>query len=175
MKTHTGYFNPRGERPRHRSAVLWLEHFNPRSPRGERRCCGRHLPVSEKFQPALPATLPPATGKDFNPRSPRGERLRLFSVQRFAVVISTRAPRAGSDACSRRRTCRHRYFNPRSPCGERHILHRAGIDAAIFQPALPARGATCRSCQGHHRASISTRAPRAGSDQFRNGGYGRFT
>ena len=57
------------------------EHFNPRSPRGERR------------RPA-PRTHPRPY---FNPRSPRGERLRRRSWPSGRSSISIHAPREGSD------------------------------------------------------------------------------
>ena len=37
------------------------------------------------------------------------------------------------------------YFNPRSPHGERQGFKFRGIDDVIFQPTLPARGATVRT------------------------------
>ena len=56
------------------------------------------------FQPTLPARG--ATGSaggrishfsHFNPRSPHGERLYLYASAEQCLVISTHAPRAGSD------------------------------------------------------------------------------
>ena len=100
--------------------------FNPRSPRGERRS----------------ARAPPGRRRSFNPRSPRGER--PWTIQRCqgsgsfqsalpargatgrrvaepkVLVVSIRAPRAGSD---RHRAPQHRKKKR-------------------FQSALPARGAT---------------------------------
>ena len=102
------------------------------------------------FQPALPArgatwgeraharvrgisTRAPREGSDsarrtrwlwtcnFNPRSPRGERPKGFGAFNAEAVISTRAPREGSDRLG--------YITSR--------------DLLTFQPALPARGATC--------------------------------
>ena len=80
---------------------------------------------------------------DFNPRSPHGERLPLF-----VLVIK-------SDV----------HFNPRSPHGERQLALDAGGVRTIFQPTLPARGATCPYCGTEMQCdSISTHAPRTGSD-----------
>ena len=101
----------------------------------------------------------------FNPRSPHGER--PFVVRSIAAVY---------------------YFNPRSPHGERHKAFLTfPAPPPIFQPTLPARGATqwkmqlsrCkshfnpRSPHGERRdlvtltrrdQGISTHAPRTGSD-----------
>ena len=62
--------------------IAMQRHFNPRSPRGERRI----------------STIPSASDSiNFNPRSPRGERLicRINSSQKG--YISIHAPREGSD------------------------------------------------------------------------------
>ena len=56
-------------------------HFNPRSPRGERRT--PHL--RECYHP------------DFNPRSPRGERRGALTAETVYLPISIHAPREGSD------------------------------------------------------------------------------
>ena len=37
------------------------------------------------------------------------------------------------------------YFNPRSPHGERHFIHLHTARSRVFQPTLPARGATAQS------------------------------
>ena len=84
------------------------------------------------------------------------------------MIISTHAPRTGSDLTWQ--TCRIRknrfqptlpargatpprtrrrwarcYFNPRSPHGERRCAMSVKIVSLLFQPTLPARGATCTS------------------------------
>ena len=129
---------------------LWLHHFNPRSPHGERQCrvadgcpCNPFqstLPArgatiadsakqraARKFQSTLPArgATSPAAGSagarsHFNPRSPHGERQRVRDAPTRAVVISIHAPRTGSDTFAM--------------CSS-----AAGM---IFQSTLPARGAT---------------------------------
>ena len=55
-------------------------------------------------------------------------------------------------------------FNPRSPCGERLEGLKQLPDNSIFQPTLPVRGATYMSKVFDATYSISTHAPRAGSD-----------
>ena len=128
------------------------KHFNPRSPHGERRWVfvDKVLPLN-----------------NFNPRSPHGERLLFRALRRAHIVISTHAPRTGSDLLSGREalldlisthaprtgsdsqrlwkeytTCN---FNPRSPHGERR---RGCADAGTDSPP------------------ISTHAPRTGSDSM---------
>ena len=129
--------------------TLWTLHFNPRSPCGERRqAVGRRDGV---WDISIRAPLAGSDG-----RAQHREPNRRISI---------RAPLAGSDLAS---PCGGRlkvHFNPRSPCGERqHVLSHgtvnavisiraplAGSDvvnvnsadiAAIFQSALPLRGAT---------------------------------
>ena len=58
------------------------------------------------------------------------------------VVISTHAPRTGSDG----------------------IARGTGTDVATFQPTLPARGATQPHGANAPKFGISTHAPRTGSD-----------
>ena len=77
----------------------------------------------------------------FNPRSPHGERL--------SENITSQKPN---------------YFNPRSPHGERRKITIICKLTQRFQPTLPARGAT-RGTNGSIAAyTISTHAPRTGSD-----------
>ena len=146
--------------------------FQPTLPaRGATDTAADHQRCKAAFQPTLPARGATAgtdgvydITKDFNPRSPHGER-------------RTRRPRA-------LRTGQH--FNPRSPHGERPGGTKTRNQREIFQPTLPARGATCPP---HHAVSalpfqptlpargatqckgrilqyflISTHAPRTGSD-----------
>ena len=128
-----------------------------------------------------------ALGAYFNPRSPHGERRALVGAQQLIEVISTHAPRTGSDACPASCRCPPMDFNPRSPHGERRfpgcILRRGkafqptlpargatqnryqvGDIIQIFQPTLPARGATKQAEEIAEGWNISTHAPRTGSD-----------
>ena len=106
------------------------------------------------FQPTLPARgATVAAGKDENRR-----------------IISTHAPRTGSDGQPREPIGSKSNFNPRSPHGERQIGAVPGRKLNVFQPTLPARGATIlRVClPRNHR--ISTHAPRTGSDDVSDDG-----
>ena len=103
-----------------------LRNFNPRSPHGERLKEGFSLFNHQVFQPTLPA---------------RGATL-LPDAPAVADGISTHAPRTGSDICASRHPADGSDFNPRSPHGERPFsLYNDGL-YTVFQPTLPARGAT---------------------------------
>ncbi len=155
-----------------RDSLMSVQHFNPRSPRGERPHETLIPLLRFLFQPTLPsrgATSPSGTcrgiSRDFNPRSPRGERQghNLFPCNRcristhaplagsdiwsafelsLNIFISTHAPLAGSDDESIRLDFYTKNFNPRSPRGERH---------QEFDP-------------WKDQLEISTHAPLAGSD-----------
>ena len=125
-------------------------HFNPRSPHGERHQC----------------ELLGLFAGDFNPRSPHGERLRPTWGVLDELHISTHAPRTGSDDAPHTDAdaVLLENFNPRSPHGERpYTIARRCADKR-FQPTLPARGATNDPRWDHLKTSISTHAPRTGSD-----------
>ena len=128
---------------------LYYRNFNPRSPHGERLEVTRGLAMTNVFQPTLPArgaTAPSPNFPDenlyFNPRSPHGER------------------RSSADSSKR---C-FAHFNPRSPHGERLSPEPIPASAPLFQPTLPARGATVIATAFALAPNISTHAPRTGSD-----------
>ena len=146
------------------------------------------------FQPTLPARG--ATwveihrwlyAIDFNPRSPHGERPAPITVFDIHYTISTHAPRTGSDAICYPDDTGTDNFNPRSPHGERPCGVGGVFPGDVFQPTLPARGATCtvgairrsplvfqptlpargatsRDALNGAPVEISTHAPRTGSD-----------
>ena len=105
-------------------------HFNPRSPHGERQL--RHVLHAGRrnFNPRSPHgerrrnAAKAAAGTHFNPRSPHGERLFWRTLPDYVL-----------------------HFNPRSPHGERPAIGQPIHPILLFQPTLPARGATimCRS------------------------------
>ena len=103
-----------------------IKNFNPRSPCGERPSVVDNVAVTVEFQSTLPV---------------RGAT-KMARAYNVSDSISIHAPRAGSDAPTRRLHHLRVYFNPRSPCGERR-------HSGLFRP-----------CQ----APISIHAPRAGSD-----------
>ena len=134
-------FNPRsphGERRRRRADYQVTGDFNPRSPHGERPASTHALIVNVRsFQPTLPArgatsfhsVHPFCTA--FQPTLPARGATADWAVRRIAELISTHAPRTGSDLMQ--------MLKEPKEC--------------IFQPTLPARGATLYQ-------ALSTRDPR---------------
>ena len=123
------------------------------------------------FQPTLPARGATSVrlstmqaSSNFNPRSPHGERHELFTIVFSDMLISTHAPRTGSDGSGNPRHQCASHFNPRSPHGERPRKAHGIAYRVTFQPTLPARGATSGRRFVHIHQAISTHAPRTGSD-----------
>ena len=107
-------------------------------------------------------------------------------------MISTHAPRTGSDTIFTMLLLRISNFNPRSTHGERrqhydrtryHLLFQPTLPARgatrptmtaarsrRFQPTLPARGATALDHVAQVLDCISTHAPRTGSDVYTHSG-----
>ena len=104
------------------------QHFNPRSPHGERR-------VSVSTYTA---------NDDFNPRSPHGERRHAVEVAFQQGGISIHAPRTGSDEDVLFGLFADEEFQSTLPARgatqDVEFLDSAKQD--IFQSTLPARGAT---------------------------------
>ena len=123
-------------------------YFNPRSPHGERLSMDTKLPMASQFQPTLPA------------RGATAGQLGIATEN----IISTHAPRTGSDVRIGSLLPGLKNFNPRSPHGERPNFGAKAAGSAAFQPTLPARGATRTTRVWKPRRRISTHAPRTGSD-----------
>ena len=86
------------------------------------------------------------------------------------LLISIRAPLAGSDRPSRTRRWTASYFNPRSPCGERPWRGFWWTAApAYFNPRSPCGERPHRPECGAEVVDISIRAPLAGSDRRYSG------
>ena len=122
------------------------QHFNPRSPHGER--------------PTVSVTTHESTY--FNPRSPHGER-RVRDAPTRAVVISIHAPRTGSDRCRMAGWHTQPDFNPRSPHGERRTANISPPASCRFQSTLPARGATRTSPPDESRPRFQSTLPARGA------------
>ena len=130
-----GHFNPRsphGERPVRLSYPRRTGYFNPRSPHGERHHKDGRTTGRLEFQPTLPARGA-TRRRDLHPRR---------------RDISTHAPRTGSDSAASASASAFRYFNPRSPHGERLKRMSLRRSSCVFQPTLPARGATPADAHG---------------------------
>ena len=104
------------------------QHFNPRSPCGERLKAAVVAYCREKFQSTLPVRG--ATSPSFG--SERGSR------------ISIHAPRAGSDHPFPPTPAMERHFNPRSPCGERRVVYCLGLRAIRISIHAPRAGSDRR-------------------------------
>ena len=148
-------------------------HFNPRSPHGERHGGGVLLVSLEIFQPTLPArgatplvSILKLAYNSFQPTLPaRGATLAFVSHIFARGVISTHAPRTGSDQSEKGASRRDDNFNPRSPHGERRVLAARLRPAGNFNPRSP-HGERLPDVKILIRkpTDISTHAPRTGSD-----------
>ena len=150
---------------------LRLNHFYPRSPRGERRVAG--------IWTALPV--------DISIHAPREGSDLAMQKANLTWKISIHAPREGSDACcwardisaalflstlpARGATLRSAHvqcisldFYPRSPRGERQGDFIGALYTPKFLSTLPARGATGCISILYGGVDISIHAPREGSD-----------
>ena len=124
------------------------QHFNPRSPCGERPVrLGENI-LDLKFQSTLPvwgATgLPdgPKDRTDISIHAPRVGSDGAGQVRPFCQVISIHAPRVGSDKSDQAPNIDQTHFNPRSPCGERPGKIALWRLTHEFQSTLPVWGAT---------------------------------
>ena len=122
--------------------------FNPRSPHGERPDGEHPFTRFDDFNPRSPHgerlfdCVFHICAFYFNPRSPHGERPEYNPIENYDRTISTHAPRTGSDRLTR------------TICQKN----------TVFQPTLPARGATFTMVFVLDNNKISTHAPRTGSD-----------
>ena len=123
------HFNPRSPRGERRGSVERRlpdrYDFNPRSPRGERRVSAPAFSVPRPFQSTLPArgatdeVLPGDTFRVISIHAPREGSDDLWRANNATLGISIHAPREGSDRGGGTRHCPCYDFNPRSPRGER--------------------------------------------------------
>ena len=142
---------------------------------------------AEEFQPTLPhgERLAPLKGFkalcNFNPRSPHGERRRWstnkhgqFIISTHAprtgsdknvkqsceeVSISTHAPRTGSDPCKGHCAAKSSHFNPRSPHGERQHPFPRSCPCPYFNPRSPHGERRCRGRCAAMSSHFNPRSP----------------
>ena len=110
------------------------------------------------------AGCPSLSYSAFRPTLHMRAATRLLSQLPVYTVISTHAPRAGSDFCMIYYITSPSNFNPRSPCGERRGGQTCRRLILGFQSTLPVRGATSHVSRVFAHGYISIHAPRAGSD-----------
>ena len=134
-------------------------------PRPEQLCISTHAPRTGSDSVAWRSG---SAMSDFNPRSPHGERLAGASAVRGMSAISTHAPRTGSDAYrAAQAVANDLHFNPRSPHGERPPAAKLSSSAATnFNPRSPHGERRGGRIPTLYAQSISTHAPRTGSDGF---------
>ena len=123
-------------------------HFNPRSP------CGERLGVG----------FAPLFYRNFNPRSPCGERLWRRGLPLRGWRFQSTLPVWGATLPWWRPFGHSPDFNPRSPCGERPHLPGCVRRSVKFQSTLPVWGATQIGRKFRCAGGISIHAPRVGSD-----------
>ena len=172
---------------------MLCQHFNPRSPHGERHLAVKVLAEIFLFQSTLPArgatgigqvafaycsfqsTLPaqgatwlpctPEQGKDISIHAPRTGSDCLMASCVPAFAISIHAPRTGSDFALIHVHTSKTHFNPRSPHGERHLFQFSGGGAAIISIHAPRTGSDILAYFCRQYSTISIHAPRTGSDE----------
>ena len=149
-----------------------LLHFNPRSPRGERRfqcislfhfsVISTHAPLAGSDEPKV--GLPAYSVEDFNPRSPRGERRRGDDTSAVLTIISTHAPLAGSDS---ENSSTHFFLqiSTHAPLAGSDKNYRALISPVCISTHAPLAGSDHAAwSRVPDPLQISTHAPLAGSD-----------
>ena len=146
-------------------------HFNPRSPRGERRTYPQHQEPDRRFQSTLPArgatniTIIMPMHSEISIHAPREGSDLIYLIRAAHVGISIHAPREGSDAETFIALNGLRNFNPRSPRGERP---RSSSFTTVYKSIsihAPREGSDARGEQHRiHLPRISIHAPREGSD-----------
>ena len=124
------------------------------------------------FQPTLPARG--ATGWRwtyfsaahlFQPTLPARGATVVVPDGVAQQVISTHAPRTGSDLLSGREALLDLISTHAPRTGSDYSFFNASGTLGTFQPTLPARGATRRDLPDLPSVAISTHAPRTGSDR----------
>ena len=145
---------------------LWsnrdFEHFNPRSPHGERRPSKVIYDRKHSISIHAPRTGSDQKNRGYAPRirisihAPRtgSDAAEQRSNDSSVSPISIHAPRTGSDRLYAGGQPRSDDFNPRSPHGERHA-RRAVITASCryFNPRSP-HGERLRGARNHQQLHI---------------------
>ena len=165
--------SPHGERPGESSISSQLSQFQPTLPaRGATESRGTSTVCITQFQPTLPArgaTVPQLDIVQIPLISTHAPRTGSDDISRPAPSadqhhISTHAPRTGSDLIQHPER-RPQRFQPTLPARGATATRDGRARKKIkFQPTLPARGATSADGHGSRKAIISTHAPRTGSD-----------
>ena len=113
-------------------SALWMAHFYPRSP------CGERLSI---------VSFRRDNNTNFYPRSPCGERPPLASGTKTISTISIHALLAESDNFKSQKRTGKVNFYPRSPCGERQFSRLLTHHQSGFLSTLSLRRATLMTCK----------------------------
>ena len=159
---------------------LAIHDFNPRPPRGGRRCPSSRRAPTSTFQSTPPTrggdeqgVIIRRCGNDFNPRPPRGGRPQRRGSAPQPAAISIHAPHEGGDPISFAKILDGEYFNPRPPRGGRLSPPRDCSRDAEFQSTPPTRGATrcrlVRRLSGQFQSTPPTRGATRHGDHRRDG------
>ena len=120
------------------------QHFNPRSPWGERPDCSAGISGSPPISIHAPrggSDHPPHRCRTFagyfNPRSPWGERQRTVPDMIAMTEFQSTLPVGGATFFGLLSANSINYFNPRSPWGERPPFSFAYLNVLDFNPRSP--------------------------------------
>ena len=134
-----------------RTGAAKANHFNPRSPCGERHC---QLCIYRNRH-------------DFNPRSPCGERQLKPSLSQIVCEISIHAPLAGSDEHFWWVDCRH-VISIHAPLAGSDDSSEIYNRFPVISIHAPLAGSDNTGGEVSHTLTISIHAPLAGSDAHFN-------
>ena len=172
---YTMHFNPRSPRGERRGdldhALCGLDDFNPRSPRGERLNTTAQVATHSQFQSTLPAggaTAHPLTVAPYWPISihaPRGGSDSSLPLSSIEnLKFQSTLPAGGATSQLELRIAAHYAFQSTLPAGGATLGTEITSSANQFQSTLPAGGATLCCQIFDSNHRISIHAPRGGSD-----------
>ena len=121
------------------------QHFNPRSPHGERRGDHGNRPLRGRFQPTLPARGATcrldeieSVSRLFQPTLPARGATEFANAPVSAPLFQPTLPARGATRTATGGTPNRLNFNPRSPHGERHLQQQRGRSLhQHFNPRSP--------------------------------------
>ena len=151
----------------------FFPHFNPRSPRGERRFYVISSAMDKAFQSTLPAggaTIPifrPGLLIPISIHAPRGgsDRFCRFLLSILPKVhFNPRSPRGERLCIGIQPRLLDTHFNPRSPRGERLTVGCLPAALVHFNPRSPRGERHVKPDDYCSFGEISIHAPRGGSD-----------
>ena len=129
------------------------------------QCFSNFNPRSPHGERRTPRRADPCGWSNFNPRSPHGERRTSPCASATGSRhFNPRSPHGERRASYFPRIAFARYFNPRSPHGERQAEYLSAIAQRSISTHAPRTGSDGGLAGRPGVAGISTHAPRTGSD-----------